>query len=166
MHYLCGLIVKDTDDYNLEEKKDCVRRTAESFMDDQYTLGKIDYYIEEDAGRWSTVYPGKAVYAATENKFFEIVENLIGFQKENTKIFYENKGDIDKSYESYLAGEDHFVFGSWSLYCLTQLLYGHFIPDSAIYDTYNRTGRISKKMIEEYKNNPNDYFIVMLDIHA
>ncbi len=139
MHYLFGIIVEESD-------KDIAREKAKDILDE---LGVCEWH-EDDAGRWSDDYP-ENVIAATESSFFATVEKLLQYQKTE----YEG---YRKSYEN---GENE--TSEWLLNKLAKFVLGK--PISYIFDAPHWTSRITRKMKEEYKNNPVLYNLVLFDIH-
>lgn len=54
---------------------------------------------------------------------------------------------------------------AWYLRCLAELLYGVYTFDSGFFNTEEYTARIAQSTVDDVKNSPNDWALVMFDYH-
>lgn len=166
MHAITGIIIYDVGQYGVPSIKDDsdAKYTAESILNehegivyDWYTVGR---------GRFSNTY-GKDVYRATDKEFFIVVDSLIDAQYRNFECARNSLGD---SFDYYNALYEHGSgnppdYSGWYLSKYANFINGAFTFDSHIYDSYFETSRVTKKMIEDYKAHPENYYLVLFDVH-
>ena len=184
MHALTGIIVGKNETWNggEVELKNNAYWKARNILDD-FEGDVWDWYTTDgSAGRWSEVYP-ESVIPATSEEFFNVVEKLVEDQFSNYEwiakdvrelsgeklaSLYENNIAFHKC-DNNLENDEHEMWKTrtkiWSLGMLSDLVLGRFTFDSHIYDSTDGTSAITNRHIETYKEHPEDYYIVLFDVH-
>lgn len=156
MHAITGIIVYDTNEENAVE-------TAATILD-EYEGDVWDYYIK-GRGRFTCNF-NKDVYRATDKEFFIALDLLIDAQYRN----YESAKRMLNTFEEYDALYNDGIqttpdWSGWHLMNYANLVEGKFTFDSYVFDSWDGTSRITKKMIESYKEQPEKFYLVLFDIH-
>ncbi len=184
MHYLHKILVhipSATDaetDLSKAEILSAVIDHARSETESYYERA-FDWREDESAGRWADTYPQTAYIAA---------DDLEWFLKELAEVEVWQKSEIDSCLEELYAtgitdlrelseklwsrdGKDYSVrtgvneMTAYYLRCLAQHLYGEYRCDSSFFNTRDYTARLYKSDIEEIKQNPSEWALVMFDYH-
>ncbi len=181
MHVLNKVLVYKEEgfDFNAPEKEriDEARSIAENDTED-YCGPVYDWRETENAGRWSDIYP-KQVYFASDNMdwFLAEITDAIKSQRQELDTYMKElkekmgtdlekiipilMGDVELPTDSKYANG----FLSFALWKVARLAYGEYNCDSYIYNTADHTARIWPEDIEQIKQEPNKWAMVMFDYH-
>ena len=147
------------------------------------TLGKFDWRTD-DAGRWKDKYPNNVIRGDNnEADFAEIINHILDVEtstlnssiekvkKINEDLKCNNTDDIFKILlelnetgveYSLESNKSNFIF---SLRDLIELSVGIYNIDSIFYDIETNSSTISKRRVDEILGSPQDYAIVLFDVH-
>lgn len=182
MHVLHKILVYNEDGFDTfeteEERVDFARSTAE-YETENYVNEVYDWRETDSAGRWDEEYPKQVYFAADDVDWFinEINDAIHCQELEIGHYQQELKEGIGLSLETIIpllkdrkcwsmAGKDN--DNSMMAYCLlklSRLLYGDYDIDSAIFNTRGYTAKIYNEDIEQIKQEPNKWAMVMFDYH-
>lgn len=184
MHYLHKILVHiptatdaDADTPREEILRDVIAH-AKSETECFYERA-FDWREDDSAGRWSDTYPQQAYIAA---------DDLEWFLKELVDVQESQKAEIDcclrnireaggtdltvlsdklwnRESVSFDSGNGVSEMTAYYLRCLAQHLYGEYRCDSYFYNTKTFTARLYKSDIDEIRQNPNEWALVMFDYH-
>lgn len=155
MHYLFGIIVRAID-------REDAMGMAEDILDNQIT-GIYDWRDEDGAGRWSDEFEDNVI-SATDSLFDETVDRLIMNQELEYNECRRMMKDLDYYDKMYRIGED-WEFSAYSLKVWAKLVEGEPMANSYIFSEPLWTTRITKKLRDMYKEQPENYYLVLFDIH-
>ena len=181
MHVLNKVLVYKEEgfDFNApeEERIDEARSIAENETED-YCGPVYDWRETDTAGRWSDEYPKQVYFAQDDIEWFiaEINEALNSQRLELNTYMKELKEKMGTDLEkvvSVLMGDAQSSennntangFLSFALLKIAKLVYGDYNCDSYIYSTADHTARIWPEDIEQIKQEPNKWAMVMFDYH-
>lgn len=184
MHFLHKILVHIPDATDLEmdaPKQDILseiishaRSETECFCDRAF-----DWREDDSAGRWSDEYPQQAYLASDDLDWFlkELNDIQTGQKFEiNTALQHlrESVGtDLteivsklwDRDGKNYDPAQGITEMTAYYLRVLAQLLYGDYRCDSCFYNTKGYTARLYKSDLDEIKENPENWALVMFDYH-
>lgn len=184
MHFLHKILVHVPsaitmdEETSREEVLEAVTRRArdetESFYEQAY-----DWREDDSAGRWSDEYPQQAYLASEDLEWFmkELNDIQIGQKFEiNTalQMLRESVGtDLtvivpqlwDRDGKNYDPEKGVTEMSAYYLRVLAQLLYGEYRCDSCFYNTQTYTARLYPSDLNEIKEHPEDWALVMFDYH-
>ena len=181
MHVLNKVLVYKEEgfDFNLpeEERIDEARSIAEDETED-YCGPVYDWRETETAGRWSDEYP-KQVYFAQDNMEWFIAEINEALKSQRHELdfylteFKQKMGtDIEKSIPILMGDvqdieiSKHVIdYSAFALRMVANIASGKYNCDSYIFNAKSSTARIDKEDIEQIKQEPNKWAIVMFDYH-
>lgn len=148
-----------------------IRHAAEHFLD--IYEPDCDYFDIYDIGAFKDEYPNNVI-RATDEKFFEIIGDI---ELRRKQMFNEHKADLTKTLEeltdaakSGYDAVDELYKTRYAALCHLKswmsLLLGEFTVDSEILDSETWNSKITEKNIEMYRENPENFAVVMADIHT
>lgn len=181
MHVLNKVLVYKEEGFDFsvpeEERIDEARSIAENETED-YCGPVYDWRETDTAGRWSDEYPKQVYFAQDDIEWFieEINEALNSQRLELNTYMKELKEKMGTDLEkvvSVLMGDAQSSennntangFLSFALLKIAKLVYGDYNCDSYIYSTADHTARIWPEDIEQIKQEPNKWAMVMFDYH-
>lgn len=150
------------------------RNETECFYERAY-----DWREDDSAGRWSDEYPQQA-YLASENLewFIKELEDIQHTQKSEITCALENLKNtvgtdllqiIPKIWERDGRNYDPAIgiteMSAYYLRVLAELLYGEYRCDSCFYNTKENTARLFQRDLDEIRQSPSEWAMVMFDYH-
>lgn len=169
MHALHKILVNlktDFGEYDVDKNyiRAYAKKDTEYFGDGDV----FDWRETDTAGRWSRFYPDNVLFAKDDiENFIKIIENGRTYQQHEMEYalerIKEKFGTTDLAKLNELISDDE-----WESYYVTlyaDLLTGRYTFDSMFYDTSRSTSKITDKLIDSIKKNPNDYALVLFDYH-
>lgn len=182
MHYLHKILVHipsatDADAPREQILKDVIEH-AKSETECFYERA-FDWREDDSAGRWSETYPQQAYIAADDLEWFlkELAEVQANqrYEIDNCLQHISEDGGADltmlsdklwnRESVSHDIGNSITEMTAYYLCCLAQYLYGEYRCDSYFYNTKDFTARLYKSDIDEIRQNPNEWALVMFDYH-
>lgn len=156
MHYLFGIVAEAAD-------KEDAKNQAQNILDD-YLTNIYDWYAD-GAGRWSQEFEDNVI-PATDSRFDETVERLLRYQKSEYEECRKMIKDFDFYDKLYYTGEsEQLSDGTYYLEKWANYVSGAPMTSSYIFDISHCTSRITSKQRERYMQRPEEYYLVLFDIH-
>ena len=181
MHILHKILVYKEEgfDFLVSEKERIseARSIATSETEDYY--GSVYDWRETDtAGRWTEEYPKQAYFAKDDIDWFvkEINEAIASQKCELNSYLTELKEkvgtDIEKMVSVFMGDTQlcevanvNYSFLPFALWKIARITYGEYNCDSYIFNTNGHTARIYPEDIEQIKQEPEKWALVMFDYH-
>ena len=167
MHALHRILVYLPDLVTGEEK---TAKDVRDFAVDQtnsYGDKAFDWRETESAGRWSSVYPDNVIFGRDSGLKIikELVDTREGVDKDiqrYIKYLYEETStyNIADMISSNMSPK-----GRYYLRMLGLLNYGEYVFNSMFYNTRDYDSLITDKLIDEVKEHPEDWAVVLFDCH-
>ena len=181
MHVLNRVLVYKEEgfDFNApeEDRISEARFIAEDETED-YCGPVYDWRETDTAGRWEDEYPKQVYFAKDDIDWFlnEINDAVTSQRFELNSYLKELKENIGTDIEkmvSVFTGETQlyeptnakYDFLPFALLKVAKLAYGDYNCDSYIFNTNGRTSRIYPEDIEQIKQEPEKWAMVMFDYH-
>lgn len=181
MHVLNKVLVYKEEgfDFNApeEERIDEARSIAENETED-YCGPVYDWRETDTAGRWVDEYPKQVYFAQDDIEWFlnEINAAVTSQRFELNSYLVELKEkigtDIEKMVSVFMGDTQlceksnvNYDFLPFALWKIARIAYGDYNCDSYIFNTNGHTARIYPKDIEQIKQEPNKWAMVMFDYH-
>lgn len=145
---------------------DDVRRHAVDETE-QFYNHVFDWRETDSAGRWSGGYPENVIFG--RDSTLKIIKELVDLSevigneiKRCVKCLYKETStyDISKIVSSKTSG-----MGKYYLQKIGSLYYGEYTFDSMFYNTRDCDSLITDALIDEIKENPRDWAVVLFDYH-
>ena len=140
---------------------------TECFYEDAY-----DWRETDTAGRWKADYPENVLLSAENlDRFLAELEECRKWQ--NADISYALQqlkdvglNDLDTLVHTIQNSSDRMYYlAPYQLKCIGRLLDGEYFYGSHFYSTEGYTAKITESLIEEVKSSPDDWALVMFDLH-
>lgn len=162
------------DDKKIDRNKQInyIRDYAEA-KTEQFADVVFDYRSEScSAGAYDDKYPVNVLFAVDDiDRFVGELEEVVEHQKISLSFWLstikKNIGtDLTEIVNHLLINEPDYLSNTgYQLFCVAKLLYGEYIFESGFYNTEYYTSRIYTRDIEQIKESPKDWVLVMLDYH-
>lgn len=138
-----------------------------------------DWREDDSAGRWSQVYPQQAYLASEDLAWFlkELEAIQIGQKDEIETCITELRKTVgvdlpaivqqlwNRAGDNYDPTQGATEMSAYYLRSLAQLLYGEYRCDSGFYNTSTYTARLYERDLNQIRENPKDWALVMFDYH-
>jgi len=182
MHVLHKILVYKEEGFDvteLEQERIDEARSLAEYDTEKYFEEVYDWRETETAGAWSDEYP-KQVYFASDDIdwFINEIKEAVASQKAEAEMYMKeikehggiNLEDIvsvlmDDNLKPEAPSARFASAASFALLKLSRLLYGDYDIDSGIYNLASSSARIYNEDIEQIKQEPNKWAIVMFDYH-
>lgn len=172
MHYLHRILVKVDNGDKREDQIEYAREYAESQTEAYYGI-VWDWRETETAGRWTEEYPTNVIFAADDvDKFVAELNDCrnsqINFIKNSIEMAKQFNVDVADSLNSDTLEQLYnapFHVGLYGLKTALEVLTGCYVSNSYFYNTENGECKITNKLIENIKQVPEKYALVMFDYH-
>lgn len=184
MHYLHKILVHIPEVTNQAESADNkdtlvqkIRNYAENETESFYQKA-FDWRETDSAGRWSNEYPVNVIFAADDIERF-VTELTTAMENQNAEshiCLTQLKESVGTNLEEIVQGlqgryscddsKNGFSFMTpYYFYCLAAQLYGEYRSDSYFYNTLEHSSCIFQKDIDQIRENPEYWALVMFDYH-
>ena len=168
MHYLHKILVntKKNDLTSIDEIRDYAENETE-----QYFEKVFDWRETSTAGRWADEYPINVLVGKDNpEKLLEEVEEVKKWQEDNIAHYLEeikkfNVETLEDVVNEIKAEKEKFSMLPFYLRQLSILLYGEYDCGSNFYDIESMEANITKELLAELKEHPEDYALVFFDYH-
>lgn len=181
MHYLHKILVyipdvNDDKETDKTELMDDIRSYAEDKTECFYEQA-YDWRETDTAGRWEDEYPQNVIFASDDIDFF--IDELTECTKSQKCMIDSDYGHIRNTVGSDLGkiidsiwnraskyeGNRDSSLTEYRLMCVSRLLYGDYYSGSMFYNTHDYTARLYNTDIDEIRENPENWALVMFDYH-
>lgn len=184
MHYLHKILVHIPDAIDVVEETpreeilsavtSYARNETERFYEKAY-----DWREDDSAGGWVEEYPQQAYLASEDLEWFiKELENVLHTQKAEITFALDHLKDTvgtdllqivsklwSRDVRSDASSLNTTAMPAYHLRVLAELLYGEYRCDSCFYNTTENTARLFQRDLDEIRQNPSEWALVMFDYH-